>query len=199
MTREIFERSLAWVRFFVGNGTQRELNLAGIGESTIHPEFPLFVRLAREAVGPAIKIIFATNGIDHNEEMVKAIAPYRPQVFVSLHRPEKAGRAIEMYKKYDLLVGVSADPSINGNTWAGQVDWVESGQKMRCQWLQDGKAMVMSDGRITSCCLDSSGAGVVGNVSDPIGSAMSRPYKLCVGCYQTIDNPAWDQKAGVAK
>lgn len=199
MARGTYIRALQWVRLFVGNGTQVELNLAGIGESTIHPEFVDFVRLAREAVGPAVKIIFATNGIIHDEEMVRAIAPYSPRVYVSLHRPERAGLAVQVYRKYGLLDGVSADPSINPNTWAGQVDWVDGGVRMRCQWIQDGKAMVMADGRITSCCLDASGAGVIGHVDDPIGSARTKPWEACRKCYQTIDAENWDQKAGTPK
>ena len=199
MSRELFLRSLEWVKAFVAAGTQRELNLAGIGESTMHPDFVDFVRLAREAVGPVVKIIFATNGLIHDEAMVRAIAPYSPQVFVSLHRPEKAGRAIEVYRKYGLLAGASADPSISPNSWAGQVDWIDSGQRMRCQWLQDGKAMVMADGRITVCCLDASGAGVIGHVRDEIGTARSKPFNLCTGCYQDIGSDTWDQKRGVPK
>ena len=199
MTREHFLRSMEWARFYVHQGTQWELNLAGIGESTIHPEFADFVRLAREAVGPRVTLIFATNGIVHDEAMVKAIAPYDPHVVVSLHRPEKAGPAIEVYKKYGLFKGVSADPSMSANDWAGQVAWHNSGRTLRCQWLQDGKVMAMADGRITTCCLDASGAGVVGHVADPIDTVRLKPYELCRKCYQMIDSPHWDQPLGVPK
>lgn len=199
MTREHFERALAWAAFYVRQGTQSELNLAGIGESTLHPEFPSFVRMAREAVGSRVRLIFSTNGIIHDEDMVKAIAPYDPHVFVSLHRPEKAGRAIEMYRRYGLLKGVSGDPALNANDWAGQVEWMSYGAPLRCQWLQDGKVFVLADGRISTCCLDAQGIGIVGHVDDPVGSVQTKPYELCKKCYQSIDAPGWDQRMGVAQ
>lgn len=199
MTTEIFERSLEWVKFYVRQRTQDELNLAGIGESTLHPEFSRFVRLAREAVGDSVKVIFATNGIIHDEELVRSIAPYNPHVVVSLHRPEKAALAVQMYRKYGLLKGVSADPSTGANDWAGQVNWISSGDTLRCQWLQDGKAMAMADGRITTCCLDAQGLGVVGHVNDPLGSVQTKPYDLCRKCYQRIGSEHWDQLKGESR
>lgn len=197
MTRAHYERALEWASYYVRRGTQRELNLAGIGESTIHPEFVDFVRLAREAVGWEIDITFATNGTHHDEAMVKAIAAYRPKVWVSLHRPEVAGKAVEIYKKHGLLVGFSTDPSLNANDWAGQVNWFNSGKPLPCPWLRGGWVMAMADGRLTTCCLDAQGIGVVGHVDDPIGSVEVKPYELCKKCYQTIGVEGWDQAKGV--
>lgn len=205
MNRATFERALSWVRHYVEAGTQSELNLAGIGESTLHPEFVTFVRLAREAVGPKVKLTFATNGIAPGawgghpdlDAMIRALVPYRPAVWVSLHRPEKAARAVEAYRRAGLLEGVSADPSINANTWAGQVDWFVSQttveEPLECQWLRDSKAMVMADGRITTCCLDASGAGVIGHVvHNEIGDVYTKPYDLCRTCHQHIPVPGWE-------
>lgn len=199
MTREIYERTLRWVDFYVRQGGQTELNLAGIGESTLHPHFAEFVRRARDTVGERVRLIFATNGLIHDEAMVRAIATYRPEVYVSLHRPEKAGPAIDMYKKYGIFSGVSADPSINANDWAGQVTWQKSGTELPCQWIRDGKVMVMAHGAITTCCLDASGQGTIGHVDDPIGSIQTKPYDLCKKCYQRIDEPTWDQLKGTER
>ena len=196
MTRAHFERALDWVKFFVRQRTQAELNIAGIGESTMHTDWVDFVKLAREAL-PDGKLIFATNGLIHDEEMVKAIAPYKPEVWVSLHRPEKAGPAVEMYKKYGILAGASADPSISANDWAGQVSWFNSGDRIQCQWLRQGKVFVLADGRISRCCLDASGNGVIGHVDDPIGSVETSPWDLCRSCYQEIGIVGWNQKKGI--
>jgi hypothetical protein len=202
MTRAVFERSLAWVAYCVRVHGQAELNLAGIGESTLHPEFVEFVTLARRTVGPHAILIFATNGLPPKgvdlETLVRGLAPARPRVWVSLHRPERAARAVELYRRYGLLAGVSTDPATGGNDWAGQVDWPVTGSPLRCQWLRDGKVMVMADGRITTCCLDAQGCGVVGHVDDPIGALDLRPYALCQGCYQVIGVPTWDQRRGRA-
>lgn len=199
MSAENFERALEWVAFYVRRESQTELNLAGIGESTLHPEFPDFVRLARRAIGPSGKLVFATNGIGCNEEMVREISPYKPEVWVSLHRPEKASLAVELYKKYGLLFGVSIDPSVNANDWAGQVDWHRSGEVLPCPWMNLGRVFVLSDGRISRCCLDAQGIGMLGHVDDPIGSIETSPYPLCMNCYQKIDSPEWDQAKGVAR
>ncbi len=194
MSEAHYLRALEWARHFIRLGTQRELNLAGIGESTMHPDFVRFVHLAREAVGEDVRLIFATNGILASEEMVKALVSARPAVFVSLHRPEKAGPAVDMYQRYGLLAGVSADPSLNRNDWAGQVAITNSdGPGIPCPWIRGGWVMAMADGRITACCLDASGKGVVGHVDDQPGSFGTKPYELCASCYQHIGVQGYDQ------
>lgn len=199
MTEAHYRRALEWVAFYVRQKTQRALNLAGIGESTLHPLFLDFARLAREAVGPSGTLIFATNGLLADDRTARVLADLRVDVFVSLHRPEKAGPAIEIYQKFGILRGASADPAISANDWAGQVRWHSSGERLRCQWLQDGKMMVMADGRLTTCCLDAQGLGVVGHVDDPLGSASVQPYELCKKCYQRIDSENWNQEEGRPK
>jgi hypothetical protein len=194
MTNSVFDRALQWVKHYVAIGKQNELNLAGIGESTIHPQFIDFLARAR-GMFPTIKIIFATNGIQITEEQVAQMAPYNPEVWVSLHQPKKAAEAVSLYRKYDLLKGISIDPSVNANDWAGQVKWKNDFPgDMACQWLRSGKVMVMADGRITTCCLDATGAGVIGHVDDQIGSIQSKPYDLCKTCHQEIGIVGHDQR-----
>lgn len=197
MTLAHFERALEWVAHFVGQGTQHELNLAGIGESTLHGQFVEFVRLAREVVGPNVKLVFATNGLVHDEAMIAALAPYKPEVWVSLHRPEKAAKAAALYKKHGLLHGMTIDPAVNANNWAGQVKWQnDSPGTIPCQWLREGKLFVLATGQVSRCCLDGSEAGVIGHIDEPIGSLKTSPYGLCQTCYQAIAVEGWDQPAG---
>lgn len=199
MPEEVFVRALEHVKYYVKLGTQKEVNVASLGEATLHENFVEYVCRVREAVGWGVTIIFATNGITAakpgGEEMVKALAAFRPQVFVSLHRPELAGLAVPLYKKYGLLYGVSADAAINGNSWAGQVDWPETSiSAMACGWQRQGLAVAMSDGRISACCLDASGIGVIGHVNDEVGSLKTRPYALCLTCHHHIKCEGFDQK-----
>src|SRR3990167_5460338 len=105
MDDRTYALALLWARRMPGP----ELNLAGIGESTMHPEFVRNVFLAREAVGENVPLILATNGLLMTREMAMAIAPTRIRVWVSLHRPEKAGPAIEALKAAGIIAGVSAD------------------------------------------------------------------------------------------
>ena len=162
-----FERSLHWAAHFVRAGTQRELNLAGIGESTMHPHFMDYVKQAREAVGKGCRLVLATNGILVDEELVEHLALYDVHTWVSLHRPEKAGPAIELLKKYKILHGVSADPSVAAIDWAGQVKWhVSAPEGGDCFWTQDARVFVLADGRVTRCCFDAEGKGVLGYVDE---------------------------------
>lgn len=181
MTEEDFRLALTWVRRFYLQGTQEELNLAGIGESTMHPDFVRFVHLAREATGPNFKLVFATNGVLMTDELAAAIAPAQPHVFVSLHRPEKAGKAVESLRKYGILAGVSADPSIAATNWAGQVKWHVSIGRRECQWVKGGKVFMLADGRISRCAYDATGEGVIGHLKDIEGMQTS-PWSLCKGC-----------------
>lgn len=210
MEEGVFLRALEHVKYGVRHHGQRELNLAGIGESTIHPRFVEFVALARKAVdeaqansqqrnAPPVSLLLATNGVAVTDEMVKATKPFNLRYYVSMHRPEKAGPAIEICRKYDCLDGASADPSLAAIDWAGQVKWHVSAAKRACNWVRHGMAFVFADGRVSSCCLDASGAGVIGHVNDNIGSLKTKPYSLCKSCDQEIAIEGYDQRADLVQ
>lgn len=198
MSEDVYRRALYWAARFVSKGQQGELNLAGIGESTIHPEFVRYVHLAREAVGPDCVLVIATNGINMTDEMAEAIAPAGIHVFVSLHRPEKAGPAIEMLARAKIpLVGFSTDPATAAMDWAGQVEWhVSAPQPRTCAWVKGGGVFAMSDGRVTRCCLDGKGEEPLGHVNDDLEQMRTSPYTLCKGCDQNLEIPAWHQPSG---
>jgi hypothetical protein len=171
----------------MAEGTQdRELNFAGIGESTMHPEFSRWVNIARSKLGPSLDFVMATNGVGVTEEHAQAMADAKMRVWVSLHRPEKAGPTINMLKKHGVLAGVSADPSIAAVDWAGQVQWEVTAPKSKtqCQWIAQRYVMVASDGRILTCCFDGIGTdGVLGTVFDDLLLMESKPYSLCKTCH----------------
>lgn len=203
MTHETFEAALKWVSHYVRAGTQTALNLAGIGESTLHPQFIAWLHRAREVLGPHVSLTLATNGVAaakdtvYGAHLAEAFAATNTAVWVSLHRPELAGRAVELYRKAGVLVGASADPSVNGNSWAGQVDWHDALENaIPCQWLREGKIYCLSSGELSVCCLDAQGLGVIGHVRDEPGSVKTRPYALCKGCYQVIGAVGYNQKEG---
>lgn len=187
MTREVFERVLELVAHFEDAGRQHELNLAGIGESTMHPQFCEFIALARARL-PRIDLTMATNGIGLTEEMAVALAAARVRVWVSLHRPEKAGIAVELLKKHGVLAGVSLDPSVAAVDWAGQIKWHVSANPIECMWQAKGLAIAWSDGRIGTCSFDGQGTdGVIGTVWDDFETLRTKPYSLCKNCHQTIN------------
>lgn len=199
MSAGTFDACLNWAAYFSKRGTQRELNLAGIGESTLHPNFAAMVLRARKVLGWDIALTMATNGILVTEELAQEIAPAKPLIWVSLHRPEKAGPAVEILRKYGLCAGVSADPSIAANDWAGQVKWFNSAAPMACPWVTGGRVFAMADGRVSPCCIDASGCGVIGTVFDDVSRMATRPYELCRTCAQHLAIPEYDQRAGQAE
>jgi len=181
MTFDTFARVIELVKGYA----QEELNLCGIGESTMHPQFIEFVQYAREQL-PHIDLTMATNGVGLTEVMARALADNRVRVWVSLHRPEKAGPAVELLKKYGVLAGVSADPSLSAVDWAGQVDWHVSAQPTRCMWLALGYGIAWSDGRVGTCSFDGQGTdGAIGTVWDEPNMLHSKPYSLCETCHMT--------------
>lgn len=177
ITAEHFARALEWAVQFEAEGTQGELALTGVGEALLHPQFVEFVRLAREAL-PSNLITFSTNGILLTDELCEQLAPYRPAIFVSTHRPEKAGPAINVARRWGLLAGTNTSFATEAFDWAGGVDWeVQIPQdKVTCEFLRVGWAVVLADGRITTCCLDATGGGSVGHITDEIGSLAIGPW-----------------------
>jgi hypothetical protein len=187
MTEETFAKSLAWVAYFAEHHGQDEVNLAGIGESTMHPQFIRMLRHARLTLGPDMNIVLATNGKLMTDDLAQAMKPWNPTVYVSLHQPVFAGPAVECLRRVGLLAGVSNDPSIAATNWAGQVKWHNSAASNRqCPWVRQGKTMVMSDGRLTTCSLDGSGIGVIGHIDDDLTKIQTRPYALCRTCDQDV-------------
>lgn len=170
-----------------------ELNLAGIGESTLHPNFVSFVLMARQVMGPNVNLVIATNGLLMTNEMAEAIRPARPSVFVSLHRPEKANRAIIALKRAGIFAGASCDGAIESVNWAGQIDWpvTTSARGAECNWVDKGKVIVLADGRVSRCSFDASGVGVICTLDDlrkwvfGISARPQRtsPYSLCDACH----------------
>lgn len=192
-------RSLHWASYFVEEYGQDELNLAGIGESTMHPNFVEFLGLARMAVGPDVRIVLATNGVLMTNELAQAMKPWNPDVYVSLHQPVLAKRGVDAIAEAGLLRGISVDPAIAAINWAGQVKWKATAPKGReCDWVTGGKTMVMSDGRITRCCLDASGVGVLGSIFDDLTQIRTTPYSLCRTCDMNVGMPIPEEAEAVA-
>jgi hypothetical protein len=183
MTLDTFERALEWCDYFQRKGTQGELSLTGIGETLLHPDWKDMVRLARETL-PSNFLNFSTNGLLLDDDACAHLAEYGFGVYVSLHRPEKAGRALERAKKHGILMTYNASAAISSFDWAGQVDWYVSADRSPCEWLREGWCNVLVDGRVTRCCLDATGKGTFAHVDDDPGRAVTSPWDLCSTCHQ---------------
>jgi Radical SAM superfamily len=185
ISREHFERAIEHAVYYDRQGTEGELSFTGIGESFMHPEFFPMVEYARERL-PHVFFNMSTNGILLTDEVAKRCAEVQLFLWVSLHRPEKAGHAIQNAKKYGILAGYNPSPATSAFDWAGQVDWFVSAPTEPCMYLRDGKVVVLADGRVTTCCLDASGGGTIGHVDDEVGTLKTQPWSLCGPCHMTV-------------
>lgn len=187
ITDQDFTRALAWADYFERLHTQGELALTGIGESTLHPHFVEYVAEARRTL-PHNRITIATNGLLFTDQLAGELAPYKPEIYVSMHRPEKAQLALVAAERAGLETYLNTAFVAESFDWAGQVDWPVRIRKgaVVCEYLRQGWAVVLADARITTCCLDASGAGVVGTIWDPIGKASIQPYSLCGSCHMEV-------------
>ena len=193
MAWETFEAALDLVKFFVRQGTQTELSLTGIGESMLHPRFVEMVAESRAVIGPNQPLTLTTNGLLLDDAMAAALAPFKPQVFVSLHRPEKAAFAIVAAKKYGILGGSNTAFADSAFNWAGyQQNWTPmvSAPNIKCEFLGAGWCVVLVDGRIATCCLDADGSSVIGHVKDNPETLMLKPWgdekKGCKVCHMEV-------------
>jgi len=186
MTDEIWDASLRLVKRYHQRYGPQDISLFGIGESFLHPNFVEYVRQAREMLGSKIRLTVASNGIAVTEDFIRSLVPYNLRIYVSAHRPDKIRDHVQIIQKYGLLESVSMDPIISGVNWAGQLDWPVNAPSYKCPWLEKAQVMIMADGRITACCFDGGGYGVVGNVLDESKDFYTQPYSLCTDCNQYV-------------
>lgn len=196
MDLETYVKAISWAKILRDGLPPDErraygLNLAGIGESTMHPMFLDLLAIARESLGgwQDQKLVLATNGLLVTDELARAMQPFAVHVFVSMHRPEKAGPAIEALKRVGLFAGASADPSLSATDWAGQIKWHVSAARSPCPWVLGGWGIVLSDGRVTRCSFDGTGVGAFAHVDDDLTKAETSPYSLCSKCHQDVGLP----------
>lgn len=193
MAWETFESSLRLIEYYVRRGTQTELSLTGIGEAVLHPRFLEMVERCRVVIGPQRMLTITTNGLLFDDEMCKALAPFHPSVFISLHRPERAALAVIAAKKYGIFAGTNSQFVTAAFDWAGtQKNWTPmvSAPRIKCEYLRSGWGVILVDGRVTTCCLDADGSGVVGTVTDDPETLMLKPWgdesKGCKVCHMEI-------------
>lgn len=192
MSDETFSAAMALVHHYVRQGTQTELSLTGIGEAMLHPRFIEMAKFARSIIGPR-PLVVTTNGLLLDEEMCDNLSRIDPKpfVFISLHRPEKAGLAVERAKRYGLFAGTNSSFATSAFNWAGaQKNWFVSAPRIPCEYLRSGWGVILVDGRVTTCCLDADGSGVVGTVWNLPEQLELKPWgdsgKGCQQCHMEV-------------
>jgi hypothetical protein len=198
MSQETFDRVMEWVKYFTRKGTQTEVNLYGIGESTLNPLLPSFIRQARSILPMRYAVHINTNGawIDTSTPLITNKELEFAQslkdaginhVDITGHDAFKAAKAKRVLQSVNISGGISFDFIVNPNNWAGQVDWFKPTYDAgKCPWIHGGQAFIMSEGQIARCCIDAFGTDLIGNVHDDIRDIETGPMELCKNCHHTI-------------
>ena len=184
MTLGTFKKTLYWLRYFASTGTQKELNLHGVGEPTLNKNLVEMIRLAR-LNAPDIVINFNTNGNNLTPELALACkAAGLTSINVTAHDALSTKNAVKAIRAAGLEGHVNADFAVNPNNWGGQIKWTETvDYKLWCRWLYEGQVMVTWDGNITRCCLDAFGQGVFADLDDNLAELDVTPFTLCETCH----------------
>lgn len=171
-----------------------ELSFTGMGEALLHPNIEEMLRRARAWL-PKTWFLMATNGlclVDRKDPvraagLLETLRDCRVTVFVSTHRPEVAGPAIERLRKAGVNVGTNDAFVTSGFDWAGQVEWHGlPAPKSVCQYLAQGWATVLQDGSVVNCCMDAHGLYPCGNVNDAQRPKHFAPIPLCANCHLEV-------------
>lgn len=177
-----FLDTISLVKHYDKAGTQGEISFTGLGEATLHPRFIDMLYYTRDNL-PHQYLCFSTNGLpSFTEEIAKACAEIKVDVFVSLHRPEVAVHAVNLCKDYGIFKNTNVSAVERSFNWAGQLDWPVTAENIACDYLKRGWGVVLVDGRISTCCLDAHGKQIIGRVDDPL-PIETAPGPLCENCH----------------
>jgi hypothetical protein len=190
----VFEKALEWLRVFVANGTQQELNLFGVGEPFLHPRYVEMVRRCREIMPRYLSLRLNTNGLLAEEDLIRDIIDAGADAIdLTDHEALASTKALRIFRKLGPLYphvkfGYSRDGVINPNNWGGLIDWVPTVDHPRypCPWLTWGQVMVMSNGDVTRCCQDAHARGVLGTVFDDLAMIDHTPFIQCRTCHEDL-------------
>jgi len=186
MTTEIFSKLLKHIEYYYQRGKQTEISMTGVGEGLMHPEIINMAYILRYNF-PGMDIYLSTNGLLLTEEMAKCFSEVGLKLMISLHRPEIAGKAIEIARKFDILKYVNDQFVTSSTNWAGTVEWPATMERSECQYLNQGWGAVLADGSINTCCWDAEGQGIIGHVREEPGTHRVKPISLCKDC--SLDVP----------
>lgn len=184
MDMQTFYRAIEWVKYYALNGYQEELALTGIGEGLMHPQFEDMLRYARSQYNGLIH--FSTNGLLFTRKWAELCESLSVGVYVSMHRPEVAVPAKMLAQEHGILLAENHAFVDSAFDWAGTVNWYNSAPHSICRYQRDGWGVVLVDGSITTCCMDSEAVSRIGHVNDRINSAYMEPKPLCAQCHLEV-------------
>ncbi len=190
MSEQTFESSLVWLKILCDQGTQKEVNLNGNGESCLDMDLPRRIRAVKDIMGER-SVQMCTNGINLTLELAAAMKiAGLDRCDLSLHDAYHCRKAVDILRKVGLPGVVNGGVVAMSHNWAGQLEpenAVEIRFKSICDPLIEGRGYIQKEGNLSPCCYDYRNMGVFGHVRDENLLTMPiRPYGLCSGCHQEI-------------
>jgi hypothetical protein len=195
MSEEVVDRSLYWLKRFVDQGTQKELNVFGVGEPLLHPKYVDIVRRCRKVMPAYLQLRLNTNGLLATKEIIRElILAGADAIDLTDHNAEASMKTIHIFRELQrefpkMKFGYSRDGVINPNNWGGLIDWIDwepDHPKYICPWLDNGQVMIMSDGSVTRCCQDAHARGLLGTVWDDLLTMDHTPFVQCKTCHELV-------------
>ena len=186
MDRQTFHRSIEWAVSL----KSQEISFTGMGEALLHPDFPVMMFYARAKL-PGARFLLATNGLalvkgeeQHIKAITRALHACNIDVYISAHRPEVAGPALEILQMAGVKIGLNGAFIDSGFDWAGQVEWHGNpAPRTVCKYIQDGWGTILVDGSIVNCCMDAHGLYPIGHVNNKPEQINIEPIPLCEKCH----------------
>lgn len=190
MSDKVFNKSLYWLSMLCRQGTQKEVNVNGNGESCLDPQLIQRIILIKEIMKDR-PVAFSTNGVNMTDELAEGLAQTGiDRVDVSVHSPYYARKAIQILAKAGVNIGVNPGAIVMSHNWAGQLEpenCVDINFRIQCDPLMQGRGYIQSEGNVTPCCYDYRNLGVFGHVFDEdLLEREIKPYELCKTCHQEI-------------
>jgi hypothetical protein len=190
MNMPTFEKAIEWAAKLGGP----ELSFTGMGEALLSPLFEEMLPYAREKL-PSTWFLLSTNGIllsghkdpERAQYLLKVLRECGVTVFVSTHRPEIAGIAVQNCLEAGIQTSTNTAFVTSGFDWAGQVKWHGvPAPRTECQYLKQGWGTVLQDGHIVNCCFDAHGLHSFGTVWDDLDELDMQPISLCKHCHLKV-------------
>ena len=192
MSDDIFEASLAWLKYLVKKKTQKEVNLNGNGESLLDPQIFNRIKSAKEIMQGYAPVQLCTNGIAMSKKIAENLRLAGiDRIDVSPHSPFHARKAIFKLQAAGIGGVVNYGAIGQSHNWAGQLEpeyqIPQPPSNVYCKPLIEGRGYIQSEGNVSPCCYDYRNLGTYGHVFDiDLDKKPMVPFELCNECHQII-------------
>lgn len=192
MSDAVFERCVEIVKQLSDQGTQKELNLNGNGESLMDPQLIVRIEKLRSALGDDIHIQLSTNATLLTPQLAAGLKSAGiDRVDVSPHSVAAARMGVCYLLMNQVKGAINTGPIYISHNWAGQLEPENriplEPQGLSCQPLIEGRGYIQSEGDVVPCCYDYRNLGKIGTVFDEdILERELKPFELCQTCHQEL-------------